>query len=163
MKEDKWIGFIIIAFSAFMYYQADLLPPPLFGTLGAAMFPKIVLALLFLAGGGLILQCLVKERRGTVEAKTTLAKKVEKINKGLIDYEWVILSFFCFFCYVLLMDFFGYLPSTLIFVPSLMWLIGPRTKGSLWVIVITTLIMTFGLYHGFTTFFDIFLPEGRFF
>ena len=40
MKADKVIGLILIAFSIFMYIQADRLPPALFGTLGAGFVPK---------------------------------------------------------------------------------------------------------------------------
>ncbi len=163
MKEDRLIGWAIIGFGAFMYYQADLLPPPMFGTLGPAVFPKIVLILLILTGGGLILQQFIRDRRASAEVKTPPAQRIEKIKKSLRHYEWVILTLLCFFGYVLLMDFAGYLISTLVFILALMWLIGPRTRSSLLVIFITTLIMSFGLYYGFMTFFDVVLPEGQFF
>ncbi|MBM4333732.1 MAG: tripartite tricarboxylate transporter TctB family protein [Deltaproteobacteria bacterium] len=163
MKAEKLIGVIIIAFSAFMYYQADRLPPPKFGTLGAAVFPKIVLTLLMLAGGSLILQNFLKGRRAAKAPETLRTQKITSINQVLGQYQWVILAFFCFFAYVLLMDFAGYAISTFIFIPTLMWLIGPRTKSSLAVIAVTTMAMTFGVYYGFKTLFNVFLPAGRLF
>lgn len=63
MKADKVIGLILIAFSIFMYVQADRLPPALFGTLGAGFVPKILFIILAGCGAVLTIQCLIRERK----------------------------------------------------------------------------------------------------
>ena len=62
MKADKVIGLILVAFSIFMYIQADRLPPALFGTLGAGFVPKILFIILAGCGAILTIQCLIRER-----------------------------------------------------------------------------------------------------
>ncbi|MBT8365287.1 MAG: tripartite tricarboxylate transporter TctB family protein [Deltaproteobacteria bacterium] len=78
-------------------------------------------------------------------------------------YRYVILGFLAFFGYVVLMYYFGYPISTLIFMPVLMWVLGPRNKKAALVITVTTLGVTFVIYYSFLKLLRVFLPEGSLF
>ena len=169
MKEDKVIGLILIFFSVFMYVQADRLPPALFGTLGAGFVPKILFIILTICGAVLIAQSLARERK--TKASGTDSKKAVSDRKGLLiqtkeflgNYQYVIFGFMAFLAYVLLMYYLGYTIATLIFLPVIMWILGPRDKKSVVVITLTTLGVTFIIYYSFLKFLRVFLPEGSLF
>ena len=169
MKEDKVIGVILIAFSVFMYVQADRLPPALFGTKGAGFVPKILFAILAVCGAVLIIQCIFREKKAkTTDDETSYDKGGTGIFPGKVRdffnyYRYVILGFLAFFGYVVLMYYFGYPISTLIFMPVLMWVLGPRNKKAALVITVTTLGVTFVIYYSFLKLLRVFLPEGSLF
>ena len=169
MKEDKVIGLILIAFSAFMYVQADRLPPALFGSLGADFVPKILFIILAICGAALIVQSLIRERKAKVSAADS--KLENGGGEGLLSttrallryYQYVIFGFLAFLAYVILMYYLGYPIATLIFLPVIMWVLGPRNKKSVLVIILTTLGVTFIIYYSFLKFLKVFLPEGSLF
>ena len=75
MKADKVIGLILIAFSIFMYIQADRLPPALFGTLGAGFVPKILFCILAGCGAVLTIQGLIRDRKARASESDRSAGK----------------------------------------------------------------------------------------
>ena len=169
MKEDKVIGLILIAFSAFMYVQADRLPPALFGSLGADFVPKILFTILAICGAVLIIQSLIRERKAKVSAADSQLENgagggLLSNTKALLGYyQYVIFGFLAFLAYVILMYYLGYPIATLIFLPVIMWVLGPRNKKSVLVIILTTLGVTFIIYYSFLKFLKVFLPEGSLF
>jgi hypothetical protein len=61
------------------------------------------------------------------------------------------------------MYYLGYPIATLIFLPVIMWVLGPRNKKSVVVIILTTLGVTFIIYYSFLKLLNVFLPEGSLF
>lgn len=169
MKADKVIGLILIAFSIFMYVKADRLPPALFGTLGAGFVPKILFIILAGCGAVLTIQCLIRERKikaAGVELGEDEGEPVAspfKVKEFLKYYQYVILGFIAFLAYVILMYYLGYPIATLIFMPVLMWVLGPRNKKAALITVLTTLGVTFIIYYSFLKLLRVFLPEGSLF
>ena len=168
MKEDKVIGIILVIFSGFMYYQTLEFPPALFGTLGAGFFPQILFTLLGLAGATLTISGFVRERKRSDRGRPEKGKPEEtqlwSTLKGSLHYHsHVIISFLVFFCYVLLMSYFGYTISTLIFMPILMWILSPRNQRAMVITITVSLGMTFIIYFTFLKFLKVFLPEGSLF
>ena len=162
MKQDRVIGLILVAFSGLMYYQASQLPPAMFGTLGADVFPKILFVLLALAGVILFIQGMTK--KATPGKPVQGAASDSKAQpRGVAFYRNVIIGFASFMGYVILMDYLGYVISTLIFLPVLMWILGPKTKKSAVTIVLVTLGLTYGMQYGFANILKVFLPEGSVF
>ena len=159
MKRDSALGLILIAFSGLMYYQASQLPPAMFGTLGADVFPKILFVLLALAGLSLFIQGMTRK---TAAAETAGADQKDR-PQGIGFYRNVIIGFGSFMGYVILMGYLGYVISTLIFLPVLMWTLGPKTKKSALTIVLVTLGLTYGMQYGFAHILKVFLPEGSLF
>ena len=169
MKADKIIGIILIAFSIFMYVQADRLPPALFGTLGAGFVPKILFIILAGCGAILTIQCLIRERKikaAGVELGGNQGKPVDsrfKAKAFLSYYQYVIFGFIAFLAYVILMYYLGYPIATLVFMPVFMWVLGPRNKKAALITVLTTLGVTFIIYYSFLKLLRVFLPEGSLF
>lgn len=169
MKSDKWIGIIAILFSGLMYWQTREFPPPICGILGAGFFPNILFVLLAATGVALIIGGYLEERKqrksGEAGDKGELTwnqywKKFKKIVEGN---AFVIISFFLFFCYVIMLDYFGYTIATLIFMPILIWVLGPRSRRAIPMIIIISLGMTFVIYFAFLEVFHVFLPSGKLF
>ena len=115
MKADKVIGIILIAFSAIMYYQANHLPPPLFGDVGAAFVPKIWFAILGFCGAVLTVTGIVKDRKSRVSGTDKVAEV--GFQKSTIafftHYKYVISGFIIFFAFISLMNYIGYFVSSL--------------------------------------------------
>ena len=168
MKEDKVIGIILFVFSGLMFLKTLEFPPAMFGALGAGVFPQILFTLLALAGAGLMISGFLRDRKrdkgeragrrkqGTIQFWNTC-------KESLHYHSHVIISFTLFFCYVILMSYFGYTISTLIFMPVLMWILGPRTRRAIPITIIVSLGMTFVMYFTFLKFLKVFLPEGSLF
>ena len=169
MKEDKAIGLILVAFSVFMYLQADKLPKALFGTLGAGFVPKILFTVLAFCGAVLTVGCLIRERKAAAsdapQEKASPGKggALPGVKGFLHYYQFVIFGFFAFFGYVILMYYLGYVISTLVFMPVVMWGLGPRTRKAALIIAATTLGVTFAIHYSFLKFLQVFLPEGSLF
>ena len=169
MKADKVIGLILVAFSIFMYIQADRLPPALFGTLGAGFVPKILFIILAGCGAILTIQCLIRERKARASETELPSEETGpegprfKISEFLKYYQYVIFGFFAFLAYVVLMYYLGYPIATLIFMPVFMWVLGPRDKKAALVTALTTLGVTFVIYYSFLKLLRVFLPEGSLF
>jgi len=168
VKEDKVIGIILVVFSGAMYYQTLEFPPAMFGTLGAGFFPQILFALLGLAGATLTISGFIRDRKRDDGEKPEKRKPRETrfwntITESLRYHSNVIISFFCFFSYIVLMSYFGYTIATLIFMPILMWILGPRNRRAIPITIIVSLGMTFVIYFGFVEFLKVFLPEGSLF
>jgi hypothetical protein len=168
VKEDKVIGIILVVFSGLMFYQTLEFPPAMFGALGAGVFPQILFTFLGLAGAGLAISGFLRDRKREGREKPEKRKRRETqfwntIKESLQYHSHVIISFFCFFCYVLLMSYFGYTISTLLFMPILMWILGPRNRRAIPITIMVSLGMTFVIYFGFVEFLKVFLPEGSLF
>lgn len=167
MNRDQTIGLVLILFAVFMYYQATLLPPPMFGALGADVFPKLLFFLLALFGGTLFVQATIKARRRPAAAEGGAggagAQTADGVKKAIAHYRYVIVGFAFFCLYVVLMYYLGYMIATLIFMPAFMWILGPRSKKSLLIITVVSLGLTFGMQYGFAHVLKVFLPSGTLF
>lgn len=164
MKQDKAIGLLLIVFSGFMYYQADKLPSPMFDTLGADVFPKIVFVLLAIGGAILSAGQFFKECKTTGGRDADGgAQKPKSSGRRIGFYAFVIIGFLFFLLYVILMRYLGYLISTLLFLPVFMWVLSPRTKRTALIILLTALGLTFSLQYTFTNLLKVYLPEGSLF
>ena len=156
MKEDKVIGLILIAFSIFMYIQADRLPPALFGTLGAGFVPKILFAILAGCGAVLTIQSLIRDRKVRASEAELQSDHVE-----LEEARFMVMAFLKY--YQILMYYLGYPVATMIFMPVFMWVLGPRNKKAALITTLTTLGVTFVIYYSFLKLLKVFLPEGSLF
>lgn len=152
VREDKYIGIILVIFSVFMYTQTFKFPPAMLGTLGAGFFPKILFTLLGLAGVGLIIGSLFQNKKRPL--------KTFSLKLAWQTHSLVILSFLLVGIYIVAMHYFGFLWATLGFMISLMWLLGPKKIRTLPLIMIISGGLTFVIYYTFLKLLQIFLPEG---
>lgn len=160
MKQDQVFGAVLIAFSVFMYIKAEQLPPPMFGALGADVFPKILFVLLASMGAVLTGQSLWKQaKRPRLESPPAEVSAETYFRR----YRYVYMGFFFFLGYVVIMYYLGYLIATLIYLPAFMWVLGPRTLKSAAVIGVISFVLTFGLQYAFIYLLKVYLPEGSLF
>jgi len=156
MRSDVYSGTFVCAFSVFMFHTADKLPEGMFGTLGAGFFPRIIFGALAIFSFGLVVQSIfihfVKKKGG---------EKTEVFSPE--RYKYVIIAFFIFFLFVLALKYFGFVFASLFFLPTLMWILGPKTRASLVPISLTSIGMTAIIYISFTKLLQVFLPSGSFF
>ena len=165
MKQDKVIGIILIVFSALMYYQTTILPPPLFGDVGAAFVPKIWFTILGICGVSLTVAGFIRDRKNRAPGTDEVALDHfgARMKEFFIHYRFVFAGFIIFFLYILLMKYVGYLYSTLLFMPVLMWVLGPKTGKSVVIIALTSVGVTGIIYFGFVKVLKVFLPSGSLF
>ena len=165
MKQDKVIGIALIVFAGIMYYQTTLLPPALFGDIGAAFVPKIWFTILGICGVSLTITGFVRDRKNRASGADEVAVDHfgARIKEFFIHYRFVFAGFIIFFLYICLMNYIGYLYSTLLFMPVLMWVLGPKTGKSAAIIALTSVGVTGIIYFGFVKVLKVFLPSGSLF
>jgi hypothetical protein len=124
---------------------------------------------LAICGAVLIVQSLIRARKAKASGVDPQPEKaggegvLDKTKALLKYYQYVIFGFLAFLAYVILMYYLGYPIATLIFLPVIMWVLGPRNKKSAVVIILTTLGVTFIIYYSFLKLLNVFLPEGSLF
>lgn len=156
MRSDLYTGAFTCALSIFMFYIASKLPEGMFGTLGAGFFPRIIF--------GTLVVCSF-----TLMVKTFLVHFVGNKNRGMSGsfsfskYRVVAVAFILFFLYVIGLSYFGFVIASMVFLPVLMWTLGPKTKASLVPIFLTSTGITAVTYISFTHLLQVFLPSGSLF
>ena len=169
MKSDIFFGPLFVIVSIYMYFQADELPPSMYGTLGAGVFPKILFSLLAILGVILTINTvkILKKTKVKSDESTTSGNGVTSAQTGVLvffsNYSYVFTGFLSVLAYMLLMKYLGYTFATLIFMPGLMWILGPKNLRSLWITALVTIGVTFSIYLLFQSVFRIFLPPGELF
>jgi len=163
MKQDKVIGIALIVFAGIMYYQTTLLPPALFGDIGAAFVPKIWFTILGICGVALTITGFWRDAKQKDAVSGPEAGIGERLKEFLIHYRFVFSGFIIFFLYILLMKYIGYLYSTLLFMPVLMWVLGPKNAKSAVIAALTSIGVTGIIYFGFVKILKVFLPTGSLF
>ena len=156
MRSDVYTGAFVCVFSIFMFYTANKLPEGMFGTLGAGFFPRIIFGALAILSFVLVLQSIFIHF-----VKKNGEEKKEVFSFG--KYKYVIIAFVFFFLFVLALKYFGFVIASLFFLPSLMWILGPKTRASLVRISLTSIGMSAIIYLSFTKLLQVFLPSGSFF
>ena len=162
MRGDLLLSALFTALSVVMYIDAATLPKGLFGTLGPGFFPKLVLGCLIIASGSLTVRLLL---RAFFTAKQGAASERGGAPSIYKRYRFVAITFVAFFIYLYAMKWIGFLLATFIFMAGTMWLLAPSEKnwGTIRIIALTTVLLTFGLYGLFTYAFTVILPSGALF
>jgi putative tricarboxylic transport membrane protein len=150
MGRDGWIGVGLLALSGWLYANLDKIPANPFVPIGPAFYPRFLLLLTIGLTLLLILQDLLAPRK---------EKQGVRIKSWSENYRATLLSFFVFALYVLLLPRLGYLLSTILFVSSLLWLLGEplwrRLPVSLLIGTGTSLVT----YVVFEKYLHVFLPR----
>ena len=153
MRSDIYTGTFVFLLSSFMYYIACALPAGMFGTLGAGFFPKMIFGLLSILSFALIVKTLYLS---FIKKQITASAEPFHLSK----YTIVIVAFIIFFLFVMALKYLGFVIASMLFMPTLMWILGPKTKASLVPIIATSVGMTAGIYLSFTHLLQVFLPSG---
>src|SRR5699024_2907838 len=118
------IGLVLLALCAFFFYQTfDIEPIDQAGIegIGPEFFPQIILIITFLLSLGMIVKNLL-QKDGKVEPEEQSEEGKKEKRKKM---TWVWLIFLFFFIYVLLLDNFGFIISSFLFISATYLLVAP--------------------------------------
>ncbi len=152
MRRDTAIGAGLLAFCAFLYWQAGLVSAPPFVPIGPAFYPRVILVLLAGLAVWLIAEDLLR--------RPAPARKTGKAAGPVPEYRKVLLGFTIFLGYVAGLSLIGYLAATFLFVLVLSWSIGPRNVRELPKLVVIAIGTTLATYLIFEKYLYVFLPQG---
>ena len=144
------VAIVLILFGCFYSYLTMHLPDRnLPNTLGSSFMPWVLAICLFVLSILLLLQSLFK-----VSAETCDYAISKKEGTGILFLVVLVVV------YIKTMTFFGFLLITPFFLVALMLTIGARKWKE---VILTSTLVTFGIYLFFQKVFQIILPAGEFF
>lgn len=155
------IGLALIVLGAVIYLQSNDFPALNEVHLDAGSFPKLIAALLILLSLVLILQkgiALMRSR--TPGGRPGMGERFRSFYR---EYKLVILTLVIFFVYIFLMQFIGFVVSTILFIVVTGLLVGSRAKKDILVISIVSIAITLGTYFFFENVLNVRFPSGIFF
>jgi len=151
MRRDIGLGFGLLVFCGFMYWQAGLAPHNPFVPYGPAFYPRVIL--LILAGLAVWMMAEAWTQKPKAAAAATGAGQAP-------DYRRVLLGFAIFLGYVGALSILGFLAATFLFVLGLSWAIGPRRTAELPKLLALAVGTTAGTFLLFEKYLHVFLPRG---
>ena len=142
MNRNVLSGLVTIAIGVAVYIQGTKLPPPSMGDVaGAGAFPK-------LWGGLLVLLGAILAGRGAMAGKGEKIQKKsgEFLAEFRVQYGAATAVFCLLLVQVWLMQYIGFVLSSMLFIPACAYLFGARTARSLGVAALTGVLLVIGLY-----------------
>ncbi len=153
-QADTVIGAILVVFVTTLFVMTIGLPPAPYGTMGPALFPRVVLIALFPLCAALLIKGVIHDLRSRPEALRTFADWFH-------NYRNVLAAYALFFIFVLSLSWAGYMTSGFVFLLAMQMALGPKR----WAMVPQYLAVTIGvlvmLYLIFRVMLLVLLPEGE--
>jgi putative tricarboxylic transport membrane protein len=156
LSTDAKVALVLLAFCAVMLWQTFQIEQRPYISLAAAVFPRVVLALLIPLCLGLLVKGLRASKGLDPRGGITLAA----IRATLSKYRTVIASFVLFFGLVALMPVLGFLVSGALYLVVMLWLLGPRTARQIPMILAISVGFAGGIYVVFRFLLFVLVPEG---
>lgn len=154
------IGLVLIALGLLIYIQGGNLPSLNEAFFNAGSFPRMIAAMLILLSFILILSKL-NELRKKKPAEDKVSNK-EKLAAFYKEYKLVILTTAVFFVYIFLLQFIGFVVSTILFIIGTAILIGYRKRKEVVTISAVAVILTLTIYFFFENVLYVRFPSGIF-
>lgn len=159
LHADTIIAGLLILLSASAWAGTYALPPAPYGTMGPAIFPRVILVILIPLSLVYFVQNLLRDLRGDredMEAKGFYFGWVR-------EYSNVIISFFLFFLFLVALPWTGFLLTGFLFIFFMLWVLGPRGGRQIPKYIAIAAGVTGGLYILFRFVLIVILPEGELF
>ncbi|RNF39888.1 tripartite tricarboxylate transporter TctB family protein [Planococcus salinus] len=155
------IGLALILLSAVIYFQSGTFPVGDATQLNPGSFPKVIaLALAILS---IILVIVKIKELVSKRAEATEINRKEYMKELMIEYRLVFITFFSLLLYVFLMQFIGFIITTICFIIGIGLLVGPKKKKDVLIISITSVVVTLSTYLFFENVLHVRFPSGLFF
>lgn len=154
------IGLVLIGLSLVIYIQGGNLPSLNEAFFNAGSFPRMIAAVLILLSIILILSKL-NELRKKKPAEDKVSSK-ERLAAFYTEYKLVILTTAVFFVYIFLLQFIGFVVSTILFIIGAAILIGYRKRKEVVTISAVAVILTLTIYFFFENVLYVRFPSGIF-
>lgn len=154
LHQDMIAGAILALVSVYLYIESYD-----FAAAGAALWPRIILGLLFLLALGIVFKGLQKTRRirqgETVEGDEE--EEEERLNLRLLKSP--LATLLVVIVYVALLAIIGFFPATILFLAGYLWYGGVRN----WVTYVSTIVgLPLFIYLLFVIQLNVQLPSGIF-
>ncbi|WP_422124371.1 tripartite tricarboxylate transporter TctB family protein [Planococcus sp. X10-3] len=154
------IGLALIGLGLVIYIRGGNLPSLNEAFFNAGSFPRLIAGLLILLSIILILSKLNELRkRKPVEDKVS---NKERMSAFYAEYRLVILTTAVFFVYIFLLQFIGFVVSTILFIIGAAILIGYRKRKEVVTISAVAVILTLTIYFFFENVLHVRFPSGIF-
>ena len=122
LHADTIIAGFLILLSASAWAGTYALPPAPFGTMGPALFPRVILVLLIPLSVTYFAQNLLRDLRGDRDDMDA-----KGFSFGWVREYWnVIISFILFFLFLVALPWTGYILTGFFFIFLMLWVLGPR-------------------------------------
>lgn len=154
------IGLVLIGLGLLIFIQGGNLPSLNEAFFNAGSFPRMIAAVLILLSILLILSKLNELRKmEPAEDKVSNKKRLAAFYK---EYKLVILTTAVFFVYIFLLQFIGFVVSTILFIIGTAILIGYRKRKEVMTISAVAVILTLTIYFFFENVLYVRFPSGIF-
>ena len=130
------------------------LPPAPYGTMGPALFPRVLLIALFPLCAALFVKSLLNDLRSKPEA-------MRAFTEWFYIYRNVLASYALFFIFVLAIPWAGYMVSGLVFLLFMQVALGPKSWAKVPQFFAVTIGVLAGVYFIFRVVLLVLLPEGE--
>lgn len=154
------IGLVLIGLGLLIFIQGGNLPSLNEAFFNAGSFPRMIAAVLILLSILLILSKL-NELRKMEPAEDKVSNK-ERLAAFYKEYKLVILTTAVFFVYIFLLQFIGFVVSTILFIIGTAILIGYRKRKEVMTISAVAVILTLTIYFFFENVLYVRFPSGIF-
>ncbi|MDA1000092.1 MAG: tripartite tricarboxylate transporter TctB family protein [bacterium] len=159
LHADTVIAALLIVLCAVAWGVTYALPPAPYGTMGPALFPRVILAFLIPLSVIYFVQGLLRDLRK--EHEDTKAKN---FSFGWVrEYSNVIISFFLFSVFLVALPYTGFILTGTLFIFLMLWVLGPRGARQIPKYIAISAGVTGGLYLLFRFVLIVILPEGDLF
>ena len=155
------IGILFLFLSILIFIKTTKLPESNFDPVGPAGFPQIIILIMGILSAILIINKVRELKKG--EDIENLIKKLEFPRKIFAKYRSVFITCLTFFICISTMKYIGYIISTSFFLFVTQWLIGPKEKKRLPLIILITAGVTLGSFYFFQNYLSVIFPRGIFF
>jgi hypothetical protein len=154
LRADTVIGAILVALLIILFLMSFGLPPAPYGTMGPALFPRVLLIALFPLCAVLFVKSLRNDLRSRPEAMRAFAE-------WFYIYRNVLVSYSLFFVFVLAVPWAGYMVSGFVFLLLMQVALGPKRLGKVPQFLAVSIGVLAGVYFIFRVVLLVLLPEGE--
>ncbi len=153
-RADTVIGAILVVLIITLFAMSFALPPAPYGTMGPALFPRVLLIALFPLCAALFVKNLLGDLKMRPEALRPFAEWFK-------DYRNVLASYALFFMFALALPWAGYVVSGFVFLLLMQVVLGPKSWAKVPQYLAVTIGVLAGLYFLFRVVLLVLLPEGE--
>lgn len=154
------IGLALIGLGILIYVQGGNLPSLNEVVFNAGSFPRMIAALLILLSIFMIISK-VNQLRKLKPVEDKVSDK-ERLTAFYAEYKLVIFTTALFFVYIFIMQFMGFVTSTILFIIGAAILIGYRKRKEVLMVTAVAVILTLTMYFFFENVLHVRFPSGIF-
>ncbi|MEX3007471.1 tripartite tricarboxylate transporter TctB family protein [Hoeflea sp. TYP-13] len=151
LNRDFFVALFFLVLSGVMFVATFQLPPPMFGQMSSALWPRTILIPLAILS--FVLLIISQRQSADKEPRRSL-------REWLVYYKNPILCFGLFFLFLVTMPVLGMLIGGLAYVFLTLSVLGGWSPRKLGLHAVITAIFVVGMWAVFTQLLGVFLPEG---